>query len=149
MSGIKLTPRCHTTYEEVQRKHMHRYAIFKIDQKKGEIDLEKIGERSSTYDDFLRDLQQMDGAHPDCRYGLYDYEYQYNPDGAQSTKRDKLFLMCWCPDDGKVKTKMIYSSSFDTLKRSFVGVHKVIQANAQDECDQKYVEDILIATDRT
>ena len=39
--------------------------------------------------------------------------------------------------------------SFDTLKRSFVGVHKVIQANAQDECDQKYVEEILIATDRT
>ena len=88
-----MTPRCHTTYEEVQRKHMHRYAIFKIDQKKGEIDLEKIGERNSSYDDFLRDLQQMDGAHPDCRYGLYDYEYQYNPDGAQSTKRDKLFLI--------------------------------------------------------
>ena len=42
MSGIKLTPRCHTTYEEVQRMHMHRYAIFKIDQKKGEIDLEKV-----------------------------------------------------------------------------------------------------------
>ncbi len=39
--------------------------------------------------------------------------------------RSKLFLMSWCPDSAKIKKKMIYSSSFDTLKRAFVGVHKV------------------------
>ena len=27
-------------------------------------------------------------------------------------------------------------SSFDTLKRAFVGVHKVIQANDKSECEQ-------------
>ena len=44
--------------------------------------------------------------------------------------------MSWCPDTARIKKKMLYSSSFDTLKRAFVGVHKVIQANDKSECEQ-------------
>lgn len=62
--------------------------------------------------------------------------------------RSKLFLMSWCPDSAKIKKKMIYSSSFDTLKKAFVGVHKVIQSNGVDELEQSYIEGILKATDR-
>ena len=74
--------------------------------------------------------------------------------------------MSWCPDSSKIKKKMLYSSSFDTLKRgnlsrfptertlnfsslsAFVGVHKVIQANDKSECEQAAVEEILRSTDR-
>ena len=73
--------------------------------------------------------------------------------------------MSWCPDSAKIKKKMLYSSSFDTLKRAFVGVHKVIQANDKSECEQvlsvktadnisltalfqRSVEEILRSTDR-
>jgi len=56
--------------------------------------------------------------------------------------------MSWCPDSAKIKKKMIYSSSFDTLKKAFVGVHKVIQSNGMDELEQSYVEGILKSTDR-
>jgi hypothetical protein len=35
--------------------------------------------------------------------------------------------MSWCPDTAKVKKKMLYSSSFDALKKSLVGVQKYIQ----------------------
>jgi len=56
--------------------------------------------------------------------------------------------MSWCPDSAKIKKKMIYSSSFDTLKKAFVGVHKVIQSNGVDELEQSYIENILKATDR-
>ena len=35
--------------------------------------------------------------------------------------------MLWCPDDSKVKLKMMYSSSFDALKKALVGVGKYIQ----------------------
>jgi len=38
--------------------------------------------------------------------------------------------MLWCPDDSKVKLKMMYSSSFDALKKALVGVRKYIQATA-------------------
>lgn len=45
----------------------------------------------------------------------------------QASKKQKLFLMSWCPDTAKVKKKMLYSSSFDALKKSLVGVQKYIQ----------------------
>ena len=96
----------------------------------------QVGVRDSSYSDFLVDLHQKEGESEDCRYGLYDYDYQFNPDGTESTFKSKLFLMSWCPDSAKIKKKMLYSSSFDTLKRAFVGVHKVIQANDKSECEQ-------------
>ena len=96
----------------------------------------QVGVRDSSYSDFLVDLHKKEGDSEDCRYGLYDYDYQFNPDGTESTFKSKLFLMSWCPDSAKIKKKMLYSSSFDTLKRAFVGVHKVIQANDKSECEQ-------------
>ena len=48
----------------------------------------------------------------------------------QASKKQKLFLMSWCPDTAKVKKKMLYSSSFDALKKSLVGVQKYIQVSA-------------------
>jgi cofilin len=38
--------------------------------------------------------------------------------------------MSWCPDDAKVKKKMLYSSSFDALKKALVGVAKYIQVRS-------------------
>merc|ERR1712058_75395 len=83
--------------------------------------VEAVGERNNSYSDFLADLHQMDGDADDCRYGVYDYDYQFNPDGAESTFKSKIFLMCWCPDSSKIKKKMLYSSSFDTLKELLSG----------------------------
>ena len=76
-----------------------------------------MGDRNNSYQDFLNDLHQKDGDADDCRYGVYDYDYQFNPDGAEATFKSKIFLMSWCPDSSKIKKKMLYSSSFDTLKR--------------------------------
>ncbi|XP_023327961.1 cofilin/actin-depolymerizing factor homolog [Eurytemora carolleeae] len=146
MSGVKLTESCMSTYNDIQKSKKHRYAIFMI--KDGQIDVEKVGDRNNSFEDYLSDLHQKDGEAEDCRYGLYDYEYKYNPDGAESTFKSKIFLMSWCPDSSRIKKKMLYSSSFDTLKRAFVGVHKVIQANDKSECAQDAVEEILRSTDR-
>ena len=146
MSGVKLTEKCMTVYNEIQKAKKHRYAIFYI--KDGEIDVEKLGDLGNNYEQFLGDLQQKDGSKDDCRFAVYDYEYKYHPDGAEAQFKSKIFLLCWCPDSSAIKKKMLYSSSFDTLKRAFVGVHKVIQANGQDEVEQTAVEEILRATDR-
>merc|ERR1712055_412873 len=146
MSGVKLTEGCMATYQDTQKSKKHRYAVFVI--KDGQIEVETVGDRNNSYSDFLADLHQMDGDNDDCRYGLYDYDYQFNPDGAESTFKSKIFLMSWCPDSSRIKKKMLYSSSFDTLKRAFVGVHKVVQANDKSECEQGCVEEILRSTDR-
>jgi len=112
------------------------------------IDVEKIGERNSGYNDYLTDLKQKDGESDDCRYGLYDYDYIYSPDGAESINRSKIFLMSWCPDTSRIKKKMLYSASFETLQKAFVGVHKVIQANDDSDLEQTTVEEQLRANDR-
>ena len=44
----------------------------------------QVGDRNNSYQDFLNDLHQKDGDADDCRYGVYDYDYQFNPDGAES-----------------------------------------------------------------
>ena len=46
---------------------------------------------------------------------------------TESSKKQKLILMNWCPDSAKIKKKMLYASTFDNLKKSLVGVHKFIQ----------------------
>ncbi|VVC94550.1 unnamed protein product [Leptidea sinapis] len=70
------------------------------------------------------------------------------PASAEASKKQKLFLMSWCPDTAKVKKKMLYSSSFDALKKSLVGVQKYIQATDLSEASQEAVEEKLRATDR-
>lgn len=146
MSGVKLTNECTETYQVIQKDKKYRYAIFKIQD--GEIHLDKTGDRNSTYEQFMTEIQVKDGDNDDCRYAVYDYDYVQEAEGTEASHRSKLFLMSWCPDTAKIKKKMIYSSSFDNLKKAFVGVHKVIQANGVDELEQEYVEGVLKATDR-
>ncbi|UYV64343.1 DSTN [Cordylochernes scorpioides] len=46
-----------------------------------------------------------------------------------------------CPEAAKVKQKMLYSSSYDALKKALVGVYKYIQACDFEEVSQEAIED--------
>jgi len=137
---------CMTIYNEIQKEKKHRYAIFIINN--GIIEVEKMGDKEATYETFLGDLQQKVDGRDDCRFAVYDYEYQYNPEGAGAQVKQKLFLLCWCPDTAAIKKKMLYASSFDTLKRAFVGVHKVLQINEEGDVQQEEIEKVLRSLDR-
>ena len=145
-SGVKVTEECITTYNNMYKDKKIRYAVFVISN--GEIAVETVKDKEGSYDEFLEDLYKMDGNDEDCRYGLFDYEYTFNPQGAENIKKSKIFLILWAPENAKVKKKMLYSSSFDALKKAFVGVAKYIQANDKSDCEQQAVEDVLRATDR-
>jgi cofilin len=113
-------------YDEIKKKKTQRYLVFFIKDEKT-IAVEKIGGRDSSYDQFLGDL--MACGPEDCRYGLYDFEYDHQCQGtSEKTRKEKLLLMSWCPDTARIKKKMLYSSSFDALKKCLVGVQKYIQA---------------------
>lgn len=109
----------------------------------------QIGDREADYEAFLVDLKQKDGEADDCRYAIYDYEYVINSQGTEPSYRSRLFLVLWCPDSAKIKKKMVYSASFDSLKKAFAGIQKVIQANGEDEIAQSQVEKLLVAAART
>ena len=87
-----------------------------------------LGKREDTYEDFLQDI--FSAGPEDCRYGLYDFEYQHQCEGTnEKSKKEKLLLMSWCPDTAKIKKKMLYSSSFDALKKMFGWSPKVYTGN--------------------
>jgi len=147
MSGVELDAECKVVYDEVQSKKKHRYVTFMIDG--GKIKIDKIGDRENNYDQFLEDLFVKDGDADDCRYAIYDYEYVVHSQGTEPSNRSRLFLVSWCPDSARIKKKMVYSASFDSLKKAFTGVQKIIQANGADEVEQTYVEGLLRQAART
>lgn len=126
---------------------MYRYIIFHIKDDKI-IDVETTGDRDAAYDDYLNFLVNL--GPEQCRYGIYDFEYEHQCQGTtDSTKKQKLFLMSWCPDTAKIKKKMLYSSSFDALKQSLEGIGKYIQATDMAEASYECVLDKMRSTDRT
>jgi len=146
-SGVTVSDICKTTYEEIKKDKKFRYVVFFFIKDEKQIDVETVGARDAAYDQFLDDLQK--GGSGECRYGLFDFEYTHQCQGtSEASKKQKLFLMLWCPDTAKVKKKMLYSSSFDALKKSLVGVQKYIQATDASEAAMDAVEEKLRATDR-
>merc|ERR1712018_984241 len=155
-SGVKLSDGVKHAYDDIKKHSKYLYAIFMI--KGGEIIVEKYGEKDkksdkdkekSDYEIFLEDLAVKDENGKDaCRYAFYDYEYQFNPQGGDSVMRSKLFLLNWCPETSAIRNKMLYASSFDSLKRAFEGV-KILQANDFSDIQKDAVEKELRALDRT
>merc|ERR1711925_61653 len=147
-SGVKLSDAVKHAYDDIKKHQKYLYAIFVI--KDGEILVEKtVTKQAGSYETFLKDLSVKDEAGKDlCRYAFYDYEYQFNPQGGDSVMRSKLFLLNWCPETSAIKNKMLYASSFDSLKRAFEGV-KILQANDFSDIEKDAVEKELRALDRT
>lgn len=82
---------------------------------------EIVVEKKSTdkdFDTFLGDLPEKD-----CRYAIYDFEFNLG-EGV----RNKIIFISWSPDVAPIKSKMVYSSSKDTLRRAFTGIGTDIQA---------------------
>jgi len=145
-SGVSVADDCKLKYEEIKKDKKHRYVIYYIKDEK-QIEVEHLGPRAATYEDFLTALQSEGPLA--CRYGLFDFEYSHQCQGTtEATKKQKLFLMNWCPDTAKTRSKMLNTSSFDALKKVLVGVHKTIQATDPSECCYDAVEAKLRETDR-
>jgi len=85
-SGVTVADGCKTTYEEIKKDKKHRYVIFYIKGDK-QIDVEVVGGRDASYDEFLRDLQKKGTEPIECRYGLFDFEYTHQCQGTTETSK--------------------------------------------------------------
>jgi cofilin len=112
---------------KLQREpYNHRFYIYKIAESGTEIVIDTFGARSSTYDDFVAALPPNE-----CRYGLFDLDFQ-TVDGRPASK---LVFIAWTPDTAKVKNKMMYAGSKESLKSALVGVGVHLQATDQSELE--------------
>jgi len=126
-SGVTVSSNAKTTYEEVKKDRRFRYIIYYIKDEKV-IEVESTGDRDKTYAEFLEELNKLN---TDCRYCVFDYPVQVEVDSQQdasSMSVNRLVLMRWCPENAKIKQKMLYASSYEALKRALVGIYKYVQA---------------------
>jgi len=139
-SGVTVSTEAKTVYEDVKKDKKYRYIIYHIKDEKV-IDVESTGARDASYSDFLEQLQKFKS---DCRYCVFDFPANIPVEGSQektSMSVDRLVLMTWCPEGSKIKQKMLYSSSYDALKKALVGVYKYVQACDFEEASQEAIED--------
>ncbi|XP_076365857.1 cofilin/actin-depolymerizing factor homolog [Tachypleus tridentatus] len=141
-SGVSVASEAKTAYDEVKKDKKYRYIIYHIKDERV-IDVEHKGPRSSTYENFIEKLQNYKS---ECRYCVFDFPLSVAVEGSQKSSPmtvDRLILMMWCPESSPIKHKMLYSSSYDALKKALVGIYKYVQACDFDEVSKDVVEDTL------
>lgn len=74
---------------------------------------------SADYDTFLEKLPENE-----CKYAVYDFEYEI---GGGEGKRSKIVFFTWSPDTAAIRSKMVYASSKDALRRALNGIAADIQ----------------------
>ena len=96
----------------------YKFIIFKINEAKTDIVVDETS-TSQDYDEFLSKLPEND-----CKYAIYDFEYEL---GSGEGKRSKIIFYTWSPDTAPVRSKMVYASSKDALRRALSGIASDIQ----------------------
>ncbi|PKA60164.1 Actin-depolymerizing factor 6 [Apostasia shenzhenica] len=131
-SGMGVADHSKSTFQVLQRKKVHRYVVFKIDEKKKEVVVEKTGAPGESFDDFTAALPEND-----CRYAVYDFDFVTEDDCQKS----KIFFISWSPAAARIRAKMLYATSKDRFRRELDGIHYEIQATDLTELDLEVLRD--------
>ena len=121
-SGVGVDDECIIAFNELKSKKAFRYLIFAIVDN-SIIKIKKRGSRDASYDEFRAELAPTDPC-----YAVYDFEFE-----SEEGKRGRLCFVSWIPDVAKVKPKMVYASSKDSLKTKIEGGIVEIQATDASE----------------
>ncbi|KAG7278062.1 hypothetical protein CRUP_029007 [Coryphaenoides rupestris] len=117
---------------EEDKKKRKKAVLFCISPDKQNIILEEgkeilCGDIGNTITDPYLEFVKMLPS-DDCRYALYDATYE-----TKETKKEDLVFIFWAPDDASMKSKMIYASSKEAIKKKFTGIKHEVQANCLEE----------------
>ncbi|XP_020779425.1 cofilin-2 [Boleophthalmus pectinirostris] len=90
-----------------------------------------VGDIGDTVDDPYACFVQMLPP-KDCRYCLYDATYE-----TRESKKEDLVFVFWAPEGAPLKSKMIYASSKDAIKKKFTGIKHEWQVNGLDDIQDR------------
>ncbi|XP_051930284.1 cofilin-1 [Hippocampus zosterae] len=91
-----------------------------------------LGELGNTVQDPYQHFVKMLPPN-DCRYALYDATYE-----TKETKKEDLVFIFWAPECAPLKSKMIYASSKDAIKRKFEGIKHEWQVNGLEDLKDRH-----------
>lgn len=109
-------------YQDLKIDEKYRYIVLGLTKERNALELVAVGERDKN----LKDLE----AHlpnNDCRYVIYDFEYQTFENPPRPTR--KIILISWAPDIAPIKVKVPFASSKTEIRSAFQGIQKDIQAS--------------------
>ncbi|MET9695269.1 actin depolymerization factor/cofilin-like domain-containing protein, partial [Streptomyces sp. NPDC006514] len=109
-----------------------KYVIFRLNENQTSIVVERnsSGDEDASYESFLGKLPEQD-----CRWAVYDFEYLNH----ESTPINKIAFFAWSPEGSPVKSKMVYSTFKDALRRSLDGIGVEVQGTDFNEVSHESV----------
>ncbi|PPS17834.1 hypothetical protein GOBAR_AA02755 [Gossypium barbadense] len=140
-----VTDECKNSFMEMKWKKVHRYIVFKIDEKSRLVTVDKVGGPGESYDDLTASLP-ID----DCRYAVFDFDFVT----VDNCRKSKLFFIaCYqskfsslkqqpttmamafkmSPAASRIRAKMLYATSKDGLRRVLDGISYEVQATDPTE----------------
>lgn len=127
ISGIAISDDAVNLYYHMKAKALYRWAMWKVDSAGKNVVIATVGDKDSTFDDFLANLPPND-----CRYAVYDYPY-VNSEGVVYTK---IVFLNWAPDTAIIRSKMMYAATKDFFKSCLDGISVEFQASELDEIQE-------------
>ncbi|RAL48943.1 hypothetical protein DM860_001263 [Cuscuta australis] len=123
-SGVGVVDECKLKFLELKAKRCYRYIVFKIDEARQVVVVEKLGTQEETHVDFTNSLPSNE-----CRYAVFDYDFTTD----ENCQRSRIFFISWSPETARVRSKMVYASSKDRFRRELDGVQVELQATDASE----------------
>jgi len=132
MSGVDVADECVEVYNEMKSSFKYRYITYTINREQDAVVVadtlptskeESGASPEQKYASFLKVLEK---DYADCCYALYDFEHT-----QQAYSR--VILILWTPNNARPMSKMLYSSTYDALRRELPGVYRYVVGEDTDE----------------
>ncbi|SCU89362.1 LAMI_0D13300g1_1 [Lachancea mirantina] len=123
-SGVAVADESLTAFNDLKLGKKYKFVLFGLNENKTSIVVKETSTEQD-YDAFLEKLPENE-----CLYAVYDFEYEI---GGNEGKRSKIVFYTWSPDTAPVRSKMVYASSKDALRRALNGVSTDIQGTHYSE----------------
>ncbi|EAS00689.1 cofilin/tropomyosin-type actin-binding protein (macronuclear) [Tetrahymena thermophila SB210] len=128
--GLQVADDCLQQFQAMKMEKKHRYIIFHTKNNKT-IEIEKIGARDETYQQFVDSLPQND-----ARFCVFDYDKKFD-DGRVTSK---IIYFFWCPDTAPVKVKMVSATTNSFFQNKIQGFAINLQCNDLGSFDTEELE---------
>ncbi|XP_076936711.1 actin-depolymerizing factor 5-like [Bidens hawaiensis] len=131
-TGMWVSDECKNSFMEMKWKKVHRYIVFKIDEKSKLVTVDKVGGASEGYSDLEASLPG-----DDCRYAVFDFDFVT----VDNCHKSKIFFIAWAPNASRIRAKMLYATSKDGIRRVLEGIHYELQATDPTEMGFDVIQD--------
>lgn len=134
-TGMWVTEECKASFREMKWKKVHRYIVFKIDERSKLLKVDKVGGPGEGYSDLAAALPV-----DDCRYAVFDFDFVT----VDNCRKSKIFFIAWAPTKSRIREKILYATSKDGLRRALDGISYELQATDPTEMGLDLIKDRVL-----